>query len=162
MATLNVHVPAHLLAALDSYAKEHGLNRSEATRLAAWRMLNAPGPYTAPVLLNWQTEAYTRLLRSLFGKKNLVLTANVRPLLEEAVAALDERSAKVLRLRFGLGGPRHTQTEVAAVMGWDSRERVRQVEHTALGRVRRWLRVPWIWDLIGEQLLEEEHHHETK
>jgi len=152
---LHVMVPDELLAALDAYAKEHGLNRSEAARLAVWRMLNAPGPYTAPILLNWQTEAYTRLLRSLFGKENLVLTADVRPLLEEAVAALNARSAQVLNLRLGLNGPRHTLTDVAAAMG-TTRERVRQVEHTALRRVRRWCRRAGIWDLIGEQLLEEE------
>jgi hypothetical protein len=139
---------------LDAFAAAHDLNRSEATRLAVWRMLNAPEAYVAPTLPNWQTESWTLLLRGLFGKENLILTADVRPLLKEAVAALDARSAKVLNLRFGLNGPRHTLAEVAIVLGVN-RQRIHQVERTALGQVRRWCRVRGIWELVGPQLNEE-------
>ena len=55
--------------------------------------------------------------------------------LEQALAELPERDAQVLRLRFGLGSdePR-TLTDIAKTLGV-SRERVRQIEATALRRL---------------------------
>lgn len=152
---LNILLPAGLLADLDALAKEQGCTRSELTRLALWRLLNTPESYVPPTLPNWQVEAWELLLNGLFGTTHLALIDAVRPMLIEAVAALNERDAQVLRLRFGLGGPQHTQTEVAAAMGWE-RQRAHQIERTALGRVRGWCRVRGIWEMIGEQLSKEE------
>jgi RNA polymerase primary sigma factor len=55
--------------------------------------------------------------------------------LEHALAELPERDALVLRLRFGLGdGEAQTRSDVAKTLGV-SRERVRQIEATALRRL---------------------------
>ena len=152
---LNVPMPDELLAALDALAAEHKLNRSQFTRMIIGRAVEGPELYLPPALPNWQAEAWTSLLRGLFGDERLVLTNAVKPLLAEAVANLNERDAKVLRLRFGLNGPRHTLKEVGDVFGV-KRSRVHQVEQVALTRMRGWCRGRGIWDLIGEQLLEEE------
>lgn len=153
---LSVYFPDELIEALDAFAKEHGYNRSEAMRLAVSRLLTAPGPYVAPTLPNWQTEAWTLLLRGLFGVEHLVLTNDVEPLLRQAVTALDNRQRQVLRLRFGLSGPRHTMKETAAIVGWNSRQRVRQVEVEALRRMRSGLARSGIWKMLEAQLNEEE------
>jgi len=151
---LNVMMPDDLLDALDAFAAEHGYNRSEAARLAVWRMLNAPEPYIAPALPNWRVAAWTSLLRGVFGTKHLVLTDEIKPMLRDAVAALNERESQVLSMRFGLDGPRHTLKEVGAAQGV-KRERARQIEVQALRRVRRWCRDHGIWDLLKEQLEKE-------
>lgn len=151
---LNILMPGDLLEALDTFAAKYGSSRSKITRLAIWRLLNAPEAYIAPSLPNWQSEAWTALLRGIYGDKRLVLTADIEALLRQAVAALDERSAQVLRLRFGLDGARHTLAEVGAIFGVN-RQRARQVERTALGQARRWLRGRGIWDLLERQLSEE-------
>jgi len=148
-------VPDDLLDALDAFAAEHGYNRSEAARLAVWRMLNAPELYVAPTLSNWRVEAWTALLHGLFGERHLVLTDEVKPLLRDAVAALNEREYQVLSLRFGLDGPRHTLAEVGAIQGVN-RQRAYQVEAQALRRVRRWCRDHGIWEMLEEQLEKEE------
>lgn len=153
---LNVKVPKRLRRAMEIYALEHGLTLSQAVRLLLSRTVMPPAPYyTPPALPNWQVEAWTSLLRGIFGSEHLVLTADVKPLLRQAVAALDDRQARVLHLRFGLDGPQHTGAEVAALMGWDSRQRVYQVEAQALRRVRGWCRVRGIWKLLKEQLDKE-------
>jgi RNA polymerase primary sigma factor len=63
-----------------------------------------------------------------------------------AVAALDqldERSAQVLRLRYGLGGETPlTLTETGRRLGGLCRERVRQIEHDALAELRGVLAEP--------------------
>jgi len=149
---LNVFIPDGLLEALDAFAVEHGLNRSQATRLLIALSLWEPRPsYTPPTLPNWQTEAWTSLLRGLFGSGRLILTDEIKALLADAVGTLDERAARVLRLRFGLDGPRHTLAEVGAIFGV-GRRRIHQVEGLALRRLRRWLRGSGVWELLGEQL----------
>lgn len=55
---------------------------------------------------------------------------------EEALASLSEREARVLRLRFGLeGGRPHTLEQVGEVLGL-TRERIRQIQTQALRRLR--------------------------
>ena len=55
--------------------------------------------------------------------------------LEQALEELPERDAEVLRLRFGLGDEEpKTLTDIAKTFGV-SRERVRQIEATALRRL---------------------------
>jgi RNA polymerase sigma factor (sigma-70 family) len=61
--------------------------------------------------------------------------------LRRAIVALDPREAEVVRVRYGLGGagaPR-TLREAGAALGL-SRERVRQLEHRALAKLRAALR----------------------
>jgi RNA polymerase sigma factor (sigma-70 family) len=70
------------------------------------------------------------------GPDELAVEAVGRRALEQVLADLPERERQVLELRFGLdsGTPR-TLEEVGAVLGV-SRERARQVERTALTRLR--------------------------
>lgn len=153
---VNICLSSELLAALKAYAAARSLNLSQATRLIIERVVNMPEFYKAPALPNWQVEAWTALLRGLFGDDRLILTDEVEALLAEAVDALDERSAEVLRLRFGLDGPRHTLRETAAAFGWADRGRAHQMEVKALQKMRYLLRQSGIWELIEPQL-EKEH-----
>lgn len=148
---LNVCIPISLLTELDAYAAERGLNRSKATRLLLRRALEGPSPHSPPALPNWRVEAWTSLLRGLFGDKRLVLSADIEALLVQGVAARDERDRQVLTWRFGLGGRRYTLEDVGAARGIQ-RERVRQIEAQALRRLRGWLRSRGIWDLLKGQL----------
>jgi RNA polymerase primary sigma factor len=60
----------------------------------------------------------------------------LREALEEVMTALSPREARILRLRFGLKDGRfHTLEEVGEKFGL-TRERIRQIEHQALDRLR--------------------------
>ena len=64
--------------------------------------------------------------------------------IERLLAVLSPSSARVLRLRYGIGGDRpRTASEVAAMLGISS-ERVRQVEARALASLRRRI-TPLFW-----------------
>ena len=61
----------------------------------------------------------------------------LREALQEIMAALSPREARILLLRFGLrDGRAHTLEEVGQKFGL-TRERIRQIEHQALDRLRR-------------------------
>jgi len=65
------------------------------------------------------------------------LAADRRERTGRALASLSEREAEVIRLRFGLdGGREHTLEEIGRRMQV-TRERIRQIEATALGKLRR-------------------------
>ncbi len=56
--------------------------------------------------------------------------------IDKLLGYVDERERQILLLRFGIkGGERHTLEEVAQSFGI-TRERVRQIEHTALKKIR--------------------------
>ncbi|OGO05594.1 MAG: hypothetical protein A2Y73_08050 [Chloroflexi bacterium RBG_13_56_8] len=60
----------------------------------------------------------------------------LRETLETVMTALSPREVRILRLRFGLrDGRTHTLEEVGEKFGL-TRERIRQIEHQALGRLR--------------------------
>jgi RNA polymerase primary sigma factor len=60
----------------------------------------------------------------------------LRETLEDVMTALSPREARILRLRFGLrDGRAHTLEEVGEKFGL-TRERIRQIEHQALDRLR--------------------------
>jgi RNA polymerase primary sigma factor len=61
---------------------------------------------------------------------------------EETFAGLDERARVILRRRFGLDGEEPcTLTEIGADYGL-SRERIRQLQNRALGKLRTWIETP--------------------
>jgi len=61
----------------------------------------------------------------------------LREALEEIMAVLSQREARILLLRFGLrDGRAHTLEEVGEKFGL-TRERIRQIEHQALDRLRK-------------------------
>ena len=60
----------------------------------------------------------------------------LREALEDVMTALTPREARILGLRFGLrDGRAHTLEEVGRKFGL-TRERIRQIEHQALDRLR--------------------------
>ncbi len=62
--------------------------------------------------------------------------------LAELLTAIDQRAAKILKLRYGLEGEDPmTLKEIGARIGL-TRERVRQIEHEALGKLRDAMLVP--------------------
>ncbi|MDA1192407.1 MAG: sigma factor-like helix-turn-helix DNA-binding protein, partial [Candidatus Poribacteria bacterium] len=62
--------------------------------------------------------------------------SEMRAQVESALSALDERSARVIRLRYGLeNGVSHSLTGVGALLQL-SRERIRQLEAAAFDRLR--------------------------
>ncbi len=65
------------------------------------------------------------------------LDAEARQRLDDLVAILDERSADIVRARYGLvDGRQHTLADIGAKHGM-SAERVRQIEREALQKLRR-------------------------
>ena len=154
---INVYISDRLSKLLDDAAAKRGLDRSKFVRWALERVLSKDEPYVyaPPTLPNWQAEAWTLLLRGLFGDERLVLTAEVKPLLVEAINKLNEREAQILRLRFGLFGLRRTLEETGAIFGV-RRSRAHQVEAQALRRMRYLLRGSGIWELLEGQLDEKE------
>lgn len=55
--------------------------------------------------------------------------------ISEVIDTIPSREARVVRLRFGLDGPKHTLQEVGDKLGL-TRERIRQIEDKALKRLR--------------------------
>lgn len=153
---LNICVTAEMRISIDTAADKRNLNRSEFIRWAMGRTLSGDEPYvyTPPTLPNWQVEAWTSLLRGLFGVEYMVLTTEIKMLLIEAVAKLSERDRQVLVWRFGLDGPRYMLAEVGDMQGVQ-RETVRQIEAKALRRLRFMLAQSGIWKLLEPQLDKE-------
>src|SRR5215813_5004686 len=66
--------------------------------------------------------------------------ATARDLLNEAISyllgRLPAREAEILKLRYGLGnGESHSMAQIGEILGY-SRERIRQLQHEALNRLR--------------------------
>jgi len=69
--------------------------------------------------------------------------------IEEMLATLSPREARILRLRFGLlNGRSHTLEEVGQKFGL-TRERIRQIEGKALRRLRHPCRSRALRDYLG-------------
>jgi RNA polymerase primary sigma factor len=73
----------------------------------------------------------------------------LRDKLEEVLTTLTAREARILRLRFGLqDGQSYTLEEVGRKFGL-TRERIRQIEHKALRRLRHPRRSRRLRDFLG-------------
>jgi RNA polymerase sigma factor (sigma-70 family) len=69
----------------------------------------------------------------------------------EVLHTLTPREEKVIRMRFGLGMARdHTLEEVGQVLSV-TRERIRQIEHRALKKLKQARRRKWLKALVGEE-----------
>ncbi len=91
----------------------------------------------APVEEDGDTALGDLLAREMSpGPDEMVLDAEDRARLDEMLATLDERSADVVRRRYGLLDGRQARlADIAAVWGITA-ERVRQIERHAIGKLR--------------------------
>lgn len=102
------------------------------------RLYRTTAPGEASVSLDTLFEAVDAVIDPRAERPDLIDFASwERAGLSEHVARLPEREAEVLRLRFGLGDVEQPLTlrEIGERMGL-SRERVRQLEHAAVKRLR--------------------------
>lgn len=68
-----------------------------------------------------------------------VIQRQTHKMLREFVHQLDQREETIIRYRFGLdGGPERTLEEVGVKFGV-TRERIRQIQNTALSKLRKWI-----------------------
>jgi len=69
--------------------------------------------------------------------EQLMATRQLQRLMAACLASLTEREARILQLRYGFdSGRTHTLQEIGAIFGL-SRERIRQIEQTALEKLRQ-------------------------
>ena len=69
--------------------------------------------------------------------EQLMATRQLQRLVSACLASLTEREARILQLRYGFdSGHTHTLQEIGAIFGL-SRERIRQIEQTALEKLRQ-------------------------
>lgn len=91
------------------------------------------------------TDGRTRLCDMLVdpqgqNPERVILENEMLVLLRESLACLNARERIVIARRFGLNGSRATLQDLSLVLGI-SRERVRQIEMAALGKLRAWIDV---------------------
>ena len=70
-----------------------------------------------------------------------LMDASDSPIVQSLLGRLDERSRKIMELRFGLDGyegPARTYKEIGKMIGL-TRERVRQLEKLALAQLKTWM-----------------------
>ena len=79
-----------------------------------------------------------------------VLQNSARAHLEEALASLEDRELRIIRLYFGLDGSQAlTLEQIGGLMGL-TRERVRQLKERALGKLRHPTRYQSLLALVDE------------
>ncbi len=69
----------------------------------------------------------------------------LRENLEKILSMLDEREAKIIKMRYGIDGPKYTLEQVWEEF-WVTRERVRQIEAKVLEKLREH---EWLHKLLG-------------
>jgi len=123
----------------EEIAQETGLNSTKVERLL--RISRYPISLARPVGDDGDTEFgdFIEDEESL-PPTDIAYQQLLRETLEGVLGALTPREARILRLRFGLrDGRTHTLEEVGVKFGL-TRERIRQIEHQALDRLRHPLR----------------------
>ena len=151
-----VRLPVHVVESLAKLEKarrtlvdrtgrepsEHELARASRMDAEKVRLLQTaaklPMSLDAPVKAEEET-AFGDLMadRTAKSPEDEVVQRNLAEHVERALAPLDEREKEVLRLRFGLTNSKeHTLAEIARRLGL-SRERVRQIEHRAVLKLRK-------------------------
>jgi len=110
------------------------------SRVAHLRSVSvAPASLDAPI--GGDPEAST--LGEIVGDENAsspyegLCEKNLRADLVAIIDSLDEREAQIVRLRFGIGGRDELTLEEVGKRFHVTRERIRQLEYAALGKIRR-------------------------
>jgi len=151
-----VRLPVHVVESLAKLEKarraivdrtgheptEHELARAAKMDDEKVRLLQAaakqPLSLDAPVKAEDETPFGDLMAdRAAASPEDELVRRNLAEHLERALAPLDSREKEVLRLRFGLtNSHEHTLAEIARRLGL-SRERVRQIEHRAMLKLRK-------------------------
>ena len=127
------------------------LNDTEENVRAARRMTSTEFSLDAPItpgednrLLDYLPDQYSP------GPEDEAYEHALKNTIEEALATLKEREAKILRLYFGLDDQEPmTLEEIGSLLGI-TRERVRQIKEKALLRLRHASRARFLETFIGE------------
>ena len=136
--TGSIHTPSmspHLPVTPAEIADELGLTEQQVVDLI--RLSRDHVSLDAPVEENGDTALGDLLARELSpGPDEVVLDAEDRARLDAMLGSLDERSADVVRRRYGLMDGRQAKlADIAAIWGITA-ERVRQIERHAITKLR--------------------------
>ncbi|HWP34942.1 MAG TPA: sigma-70 family RNA polymerase sigma factor, partial [Thermodesulfobacteriota bacterium] len=155
--TRPVPLPVHLAETLPRLARarrrlEAALGREprpeELARLARLRQdrveqllagLRQPVSLDQPVGEEEEEPLADRLAAATPTPFDVVAAREEAARLEQGLAALSPREALVVRLRYGLGDEDPLTLEAVGERFGVTRERIRQIERRALGRLRQWL-----------------------
>ena len=169
--TKNVRIPVHLIDEINSYNKTYQLLFQkfgrEPTSKEIWKELNFPikkikkleevifgnvsldrevGDEWRDTLADLLEDSNT-LRPDQFAEKN-----KLRQNLEMILWMLDDREAKIIKMRYGIDWPRYTLEQV-----WEefdvTRERVRQIEQKVIQKLKdhEWLqKILWIEDDVAK------------
>ncbi len=169
--TKNVRIPVHLIDEINSYNKTYQLLFQkfgrEPTSKEIWKELNFPikkikkleevifgnVSLDREVWDEWRDtladllEDSNTLRPDQFAEKN-----KLRQNLDMILWMLDDREAKIIKMRYGIDGPRYTLEQV-----WEefdvTRERVRQIEQKVIQKLKdhEWLqKILWIEDDVAK------------
>jgi RNA polymerase primary sigma factor len=119
-------------------AEELGLSRRRVTELLQASI--RPSSLDAPVGEDEDTTFAERVRDEQMATADQeVVESQSHEMIREFVARLDQREETILRHRFGLdGGSEKTLEEVGQHFGV-TRERIRQIQNSALGKIRKWI-----------------------
>jgi RNA polymerase primary sigma factor len=85
--------------------------------------------------------------------QDLVIRSDMARQIQKVISTLNKREEKILRMRFGIGEKQdHTLEEVGQDFDL-SRERIRQIEDTALGKLRHSTRA----EILKHFVVDEKH-----
>ena len=169
--TKNVRIPVHLIDEINSYNKTYQLLFQkfgrEPTSKEIWKELNFPIKKIKKLeeVIFWNVsldrevwdewrdtladllEDSNTLRPDQFAEKN-----KLRQNLEMILWMLDDREAKIIKMRYGIDWPRYTLEQV-----WEefdvTRERVRQIEQKVIQKLKdhEWLqKILWIEDDVAK------------
>jgi len=119
-------------------AEAMGMTRRRVTEL--WAASHRPTSLDAPMGEDDDTTFAEKVRDdNMLTADNDVIRKQTHDMLREFVTQLDAREETIIRYRFGLdGGPERTLEEVGVRFGV-TRERIRQIQNVALGKLKKWI-----------------------
>jgi len=118
----------------------------------AGRILNEPVSLSQPIGEDGETRLEELIADRTIPSPSMAAEGReISQRIGEVLHTLTPREEKVIRMRFGLGMDRdHTLEEVGQVLSV-TRERIRQIEHRALKKLKQARRRKWLKALLGEE-----------
>ena len=119
-------------------AEAMGMTRRRVTEL--WAASHRPASLDAPMGEDDDSTFAERVRdENMLTADTDVIQQQTNQMLLEFVTHLEKREETIIRYRFGLdGGPERTLEEVGVRFGV-TRERIRQIQNVALGKLRKWI-----------------------